>query len=149
MELTGLIAIFFITVQCLISAVTLADDNRSLALTRADYFLSDHSLCVFRVTGGFLILKSQTAWTVSSTVSIASYLQAHSLHFPNLGKKKKISHQQLSLIMSEDGIWRYMHVLYGAPVAYWAALGLTHNLILRPYVVESHEKHPLPGASVI
>lgn len=118
MELTGLIAIFFITVQCLISAVTLADDNRSLALTRADYFLSDHSLCVFRVTGGFLILKSQTAWTVSSTVSIASYLQAHSLHFPNLGKKKK---NQPSAA-KPDNVRRWNLEIHARPL--WCSRGL-------------------------
>lgn len=74
MELAELIAIFFITVQCLISAMTPADDNRSPGLTRSRLFLIWSFFVCISGDWRFLILKSQTAWTVSSTVSLACYL---------------------------------------------------------------------------
>lgn len=97
MELAELIAIFFISVQCLTSAVVPADDNRSLGMSKSRLFLIwSFILCVWRQPQ-ILILKNQTAWTASPTNSLTGYIQYHSHNVPIL--LKKIRHWQVNLIM--------------------------------------------------
>lgn len=130
---------FFITVQCLISAVALADDNRLLGMNKRRLFsIWSFFVCIWG-DRRFLILKSQTAWTISPTISLAYYLQSHSFNFPVLGKKN-----QLSTVWTDNvGRWKW-EINTHLPLLldlFWS-LRLTHSLLFVPYVGESHEKGP-------
>lgn len=62
-------------------AVALADDNRLLGMSVSRLFLIwSFFVCVWG-DRQFLILKSQTARTASSTISLTCHLQSHSLNF--------------------------------------------------------------------
>lgn len=87
----------FITVQCLTSAVALADD-RLWAWLRVDYFLSDHSLCIS-------VTKGSNSWEVKQGLfhspSASLLLAASFLNFP-VHKRRKNQLSATHLIMLED-----------------------------------------------
>ena len=142
MELAELITIFFITVQCLTSAVAQADDNRLLSMTKSRLFLIwSFFVCIWG-DQRFLILESQTAWTVSATISWAYYLQSYSLNFPVLKKEKK--NQAPAAQLDNVGGWKLERNTHPSQLLgpFWGNLGLTHSCFRVTYVVESHRKCP-------